>query len=575
MAKALDSVRNGASIRSASHLYGIPESTIRDKIKLRYSKSSPGAPPILKYEDENCIVDWLIGMAKAGLPINTQRLRAFVAKYIKIAKIKNPFKTGIPGTKWVAGFLKRHPKISRRVASSLSKSRAKVSPEQIKLWFEEISAYIKEGNLQEAMKKPKQIFNMDETAVRTIPTRDVVLAEANGKQVHTRVGNSDKESYTALFSGNAAGMLAPTMMLFPYKQRVPGDIYRKLPKGWAAGKTDSGWMTRDTFFLYMRDVFHPWLLREKIEFPVVIFVDGHSSHVSAESIAFCKEKNMALICLPPNTTQITQPLDVSFFRPLKQYWNQLLVEWRIDHAGDLLPRSEIAPLLHKAVKRMDNLESILMNGFKRCGLYPWDVNAVNYSALLDRLTTTEGATHENRANEDFSNEPQASGNHANLLAEVQAYMTQKQIDVFNRSDSSNEWLGCPEETALFHVWQKIKKDQRSPTPTEMPVRVQVRTSLDAEPSFIGFGESLGSPKRNAPLDMSYRPSERSRDALKEIFCIPTIEKKQTPNTKSKPVPPSVATSDAYEMYLENIENIKTTKLLHKETKWNGKRRGSY
>lgn len=221
MNNALDRVRNGGTIRGASRLYEIPESTIHDKIIQRYANPTPGAPPVIRLENEERIVEWLIDMAKAGLPINTQRLRVFVAKYVKLAKIKNPFKKDTPGPRWVAGFLKRHSNISRRVASSLARSRACVTPGTINSWFGEITAYLEEKHLVETMKNPIQIFNMDETAVRTIPTRDVVLAESNGKQVHTRVGNSDKESYTALFAGNAAGMLAPTHHCFLINKGSP------------------------------------------------------------------------------------------------------------------------------------------------------------------------------------------------------------------------------------------------------------------------------------------------------------------------------------------------------------------
>lgn len=119
---------------------------------------------------------------------------------------------------------------------------------------------------------------MDETAVRTVPTK-VVLAGTGIHHLHVRVGNSDKESYTALFAANASGALAPTMILFPYKQRIPGEIYRKLPTNWAVGRTDTGWMNQDTFYLYLHDVF-PWLLEKKIVLPVIAFVDGHKSNVS-------------------------------------------------------------------------------------------------------------------------------------------------------------------------------------------------------------------------------------------------------------------------------------------------------
>lgn len=73
-----------------------------------------------------------------------------------------------------------------------------------------------------------------------------------------------------------------------------------------------------------------------------------------------------------------------------------------------------------------------------------------------------------------------------------------------------------------------------------------------------------------PLDLSFRstvhPAERSSDVLGEIFSIPNIQKKDKPKPKMKPHPPSVATSEAYDQYLENIENIKITALKEKERK---------
>lgn len=199
---------------------------------------------------------------------------------------------------------------------------------------------------------------------------------------------------------------------------------------------------------------------------------------------------MTLICLPPNTTQITQPLDVSFFRPLKEYWNQLLIDWRIDHVGDQLPCSEIAPLLHKAVEKMDNLKSVLSNGFRRCGIHPWDANAVNCSVLLHPLNPVE-ANQENSENDSVPSAPQTTAGQENLLTGIQNYMTQQQIDVFNRSIFSGKWFGTREEISLFEVWQKIIYGQISLPLASMsgfPVQIPVRSSLDAEPPFEGLTE---------------------------------------------------------------------------------------
>ena len=44
--------------------------------------------------------------------------------------------------------------------------------------------------------------------------------------------------------------------------------------------------------------------------------DNLSSHISPNVIKACEEKEIKFVCLPPNSTHITQPLDVAFFKPL-------------------------------------------------------------------------------------------------------------------------------------------------------------------------------------------------------------------------------------------------------------------
>jgi hypothetical protein len=48
----------------------------------------------------------------------------------------------------------------------------------------------------------------------------------------------------------------------------------------------------------------------------MILFDGHSSHITTEVIKFYIAKKILLICLPPHTTHMLQPLDVGVFSPL-------------------------------------------------------------------------------------------------------------------------------------------------------------------------------------------------------------------------------------------------------------------
>lgn len=62
---------------------------------------------------------------------------------------------------------------------------------------------------------------------------------------------------TVLITDNAAGDLAPLLVVFKY-ERIPWKVAYSVPESWGIGKSDTGWMTRETFFDFLGNVFHPW-----------------------------------------------------------------------------------------------------------------------------------------------------------------------------------------------------------------------------------------------------------------------------------------------------------------------------
>ncbi|KAH1021752.1 hypothetical protein HUJ04_011237 [Dendroctonus ponderosae] len=57
------------------------------------------------------------------------------------------------------------------------------------------------------------------------------------------------------------------------------------------------------------------------EDPVLLLLDNHSSHCSLNTYNFCKERGMILLTIPPHTSHRVQPLDVTFYGPLKTAYN--------------------------------------------------------------------------------------------------------------------------------------------------------------------------------------------------------------------------------------------------------------
>lgn len=58
-----------------------------------------------------------------------------------------------------------------------------------------------------------------------------------------------------------------------------------------------------------------------------------ASHLSQKVIESCEKNNISFVLLPPNSTYLTQPLDIVFFRPLKMKWKTQLDIWKDKNAG--------------------------------------------------------------------------------------------------------------------------------------------------------------------------------------------------------------------------------------------------
>ncbi|KAJ8875269.1 hypothetical protein PR048_023164 [Dryococelus australis] len=181
------------------------------------------------------------------------------------------------------------------------------------------------------------------------------------KTVYTTINNNEKECLTVLISGNAAGVIAPPMILFRYKQ-LPAEICKNIPSHWGVGCSETGWMTCETFYSYITNIFYPWLKQQNITLPIILFVDGHSSHMSLHFSNVCQQSGIILVSLYPNSTHITQPMDVAIFRTLKTGLKKSVFSWRLENQSGFLTRVDCAPLLKSTIKSRITPE-ILQNGF--------------------------------------------------------------------------------------------------------------------------------------------------------------------------------------------------------------------
>lgn len=448
MQQALVAVKqNNVSIKAAAKQFNVPKTTLYYKVKGKYPEIRHMGPRTnLLEEEEKIIINWMFKSADGGFPITKSQLLDSIEMYIKKLNRSTSFKDGRPGAKWFKLFMKRHPEVSPRMTQNLGKARASVTEESLKKWFDEVKAELKE-NL-DVLEDASRVFNADETAIFLAPKGEKALVRKGEKAVYSFISNDEKECITCLIGCNALGQLMPPMAVFKY-ERIPSSIINELPDHWSFGRTESGWMTSSTFFEYVANIFHPWLLEKNIKLPIVLFVDGHSSHLTYSLSEFCSENGIHLVALHPNATHIIQPMDVAAFRPLKHIWKQAVHSYKIKNAGAKLKRENFAPLVDAVLQQLK--PESLMNGFRSSGIFPFNKNAINYDKYFK------------------NNKVKQTGQESTISKEMlrihfKFIQSRIGIDMVKKFENHSPENG---DTSLYLLWKQLKEECNMETNTEV------------------------------------------------------------------------------------------------------------
>ena len=130
--------------------------------------------------------------------------------------------------------------------------------------------------------------------------------------------------------------------------------------------SDNGWIDQDLFDTWFHNLF---LLYAPSISPLLLLMDGHSTHYCPETIRAAAKQKVILFTLPPNTTHLCQPLDKSIFGPLKTRYFQLCQEFMAKNPGKVVSRFSFSSVFSKAWNATLTMENI-QSGFETTGIYP-------------------------------------------------------------------------------------------------------------------------------------------------------------------------------------------------------------
>ncbi len=376
MLQAMAAVKDGSmGINMAAIAHGVPRTTLKDRLSGRVIHGTKMGPKsYLTREEEKELVDFLVNCSKMGYG----KTRAEVLRIVEAVMKKKGRLLGDHHISqgWWCRFRERWPEISLRRGDSFSMAREKMTSHEVfENYFDLLQETLDKYNLKD---KPSQIYNCDESGL-PLEHKPPRIVSAKGTRKVRQISSGNKTQITVLGCCNAAGQAIPPMVVFSGKRfnhelskgEVPGTLY---------GMSDSGWMDQELFATWFSNHFLQHAVTSR---PLLLMLDGHSSHYTLDLIQSAKDNDVVIFCLPPHTTADSQPLDTSCFGPLKAYWSEACRKYMFKNPGRVVSKFQFSQLFSGAWSKGMSISNITM-GFRNTGIYPF-----SRDALLKKLPTSE------------------------------------------------------------------------------------------------------------------------------------------------------------------------------------------
>ncbi|CAG8971695.1 hypothetical protein HYALB_00003163 [Hymenoscyphus albidus] len=351
------------SLKAACTRYDAPYSTTYDRVKgaIPQRDFRPRNQKLTDLE-ESALIQWMLSMEARGLPVRKDSIR-------QMADLLLEKRTG------------RHDSLRTKYTRKYDYKRAKCEdPTIIRDWFRLVHNIVaKYGILAE------DIYNFDETGFQmgVIATAKVVTgSEYTGRAIHIQPGN--REWVTVVESICADGWVLPPMVIFEGKVHISTWYTDQLPADWTIALSDKGWTNDSLGLKWLSDVFEKYTKDRVKGVYRLLILDGHGSHSTPEFDLFCSEHNIITLCMPPHSSHLLQPLDVSCFAVLKRLYGRGVEE--LVRAGTYHIDKPDFLSIYRVARTSTMVKNTICNGFATTGLVPYNPDQV-LSKLHTQLHT--------------------------------------------------------------------------------------------------------------------------------------------------------------------------------------------
>lgn len=321
---------------------------------------------LLSAVEEALLVDWIVRQYNMNAPASPEEVKDRARGLIGERKGEE-CEQSLRG--WYPAFLRRHSGLSIRIPENMPKSRLNAEQKQRNIvhFFSLLRQWKK--------LKKEQIYAADETGLTEDCSRaqKAIVPKGCGRVYRNSFGFY--EHVSILHIGNAEGNSLPPVWIFKgaaHDAELADDFARFCGDS-VYGTQKNGYFTAAHFLSVLQHfVRHAVCTR-----PLLLIMDGASSHIDEESLEYAKNNDVNILLLPAHTTHLLQVADVAVFRPFKAHWKRECERVRMAKRRTCAPgeigvkRSDILPAALAAWNCATSPENVI-SGFRRTGIYPFN-----------------------------------------------------------------------------------------------------------------------------------------------------------------------------------------------------------
>lgn len=384
MRSAMEEARN-STINSASKKYGIPIGTLHRHLKSGDASKKLGRyRPIFSKELEQKIYELAVERDRVFYGLTKDTLQELAYQLAVQNNIPHPFKGERAGKAWLEGFMKRFPELTYRTPEPTALARCSAFNEtQVNRFYDNLWTILSKHDF---INRPDDIYNMDETGVKTSASKPPKVISVKGKKQVGVISSAEKGQLTTIICAcSATGRFIPPCFIFGNRKRMNERLLDGAPNGAQAWCSESGWITNPTYNNWLEIFIEK--TRPTKEKPVLLVMDNHATHQNLDGLKLAREKHVIIVSIPPHTSHKLQPLDVAVYRSFKIAFEKAVDTFQKNHPGRRITQFDIAGLVCSAFEKSATVQNAT-SGFKKSGIFPFNRN------LFSELDYAPASVHE-------------------------------------------------------------------------------------------------------------------------------------------------------------------------------------